>query len=466
MSETNVKRLAAASLLLLLSISHAPVFAAVEMTGGLPTAPKLGTAYPISCWTYYWFWERLDDDYTIDNWIRLGINEPLTPVVDGKIDKPAFRRFLDKCNKAGLKVFVYDNRSGPNGVKEFIRTGDEKAYREKCRAVNADWGDHPAVKGFYVYDEPWAADAAGTFRAARIHLEEFPGKMPYLNLLPWSKGNAKGIGAKNLDEYLVRAYGQSGLKEIGYDCYSQQCREDSAYDTFFMNLRRWGENARRLGVKWNTTLLCVPHFYYRIEGMGDLRFQLSCAAAMGACRVVWFYPDCHVGYNRNFRDAPIDPFGERTESFRWLGTVNREFQRWFGAEFAELTHESASFAGAKSYGGIPPFKGDGQLLAITLGSIRPQEGVAHSMLVSFLRDGKGVRYAALVNVSKKDSCDAKLTFAENVRPYVKEWKRWREMKANMDRGLVVNGVVTSGKTVGYFFGPGQLHLIRLDGVGE
>ena len=32
----------------------------------------------------------------------------------------------------------------------------------------------------------------------------------------------------------------------------------------------------------------------------------------------------------------------------------------------------------------------------------------------------------------------------------------------MDRGLVVNGVETTGKTVSYFFAPGQLHLIRLD----
>ena len=84
------------------------------------------------------------------------------------------------------------------------------------------------------------------------------------------------------------------------------------------------------------------------------------------------------------------------------------------------------------------------------------------MLVSFLTDGKGTRYVALVNVSKANSCDARLTFANDVCPSVKEWNRWKEMKANMDRGLVVNGVETTGKTVSYFFAPGQLHLIRLD----
>ena len=55
------------------------------------------------------------------------------------------------------------------------------------------------------------------------------------------------------------------------------------------------------------------------------------------------------------------------------------------------------------------------------------------MLVSFLTDGKGTRYVALVNVSKANSCDAKLTFAENVRMFVREWNRWKELKANMDR---------------------------------
>ena len=120
------------------------VFASVLLS----TAVSMAAEYPVMCWTYYRFEDRLDDDITVGNWVGLGINRPMTPSVDGNTDKAAFRRFLDKCHSAGLKVYVNDNRIGTAGVQSLCKGGSETDYRIACREVRSDWADLPAVVGF------------------------------------------------------------------------------------------------------------------------------------------------------------------------------------------------------------------------------------------------------------------------------------------------------------------------------
>jgi len=418
---------------------------AAEMScTGCPPPPKVESAYPVMCWTNYRFEEALDWDYTVDNWVRLGINRPLTPVVDGKTDKARFRAFLDTCHAAGLKVYVYDNRIAGDGLAStFLKTKDEAAYRAACRAVRTDWADHPAVCGFYVHDEPDAPDASATFRAARIQLEEIPGKEPFLNLLPFSPALADRIGSKELIPYLERCARESGLKFFGYDCYVQQERRKSRLDFYFSNLRGWSTFGKQSGNRWNTTLLCSQHFNYELSRPDDFRWQISTAAAMGANGLCWFYPDHHTGPHLNYRDAPIDAFGERTETFAWMGREMRLFQHQFGAEFAKLRFESAAMV-ACAYGGIPEFKGDADLTDV--GGLNDKKA---PFLVSFFRDAKGVRYAVIVNLNQEvgGSCRLRLAFAKGVVPFTKGWNDWRKLSPTQHF---------------VYLAPGQLELLRLE----
>lgn len=381
--------------------------------------------FPVFCWTYYPFADRLGDEKVISDWKDLGFNAPLTPRVDAATDKKEFRSFLDKCLEAGLHPYVYDTRIADRDVIFKIIGADNKgaeSYRKLVREVVADWGDHPAVRGFYVCDEPLKDDSSAAFLAARIQREEAPHLQPFLNLNPWFDSMVELLGAKNLAEYLDRAHRESGLDFMGYDCYAQQIEgyHDNDIGDYFRNLREWAEFGQRTGVRWNTTLLCVPHFRYVIKSADDFRWQISTAAAMGAKGISWFYPDHHLGPHVNYRDPPINAFGERTPTFTWLSTEMRYFQHQFGAEMMRLTWEKAYCVG-KTFGGLPQFVpgidcegSDRNLL----------EARGESLLVSFFHDDDGMRYAAIVNLSHESSKDSNFTFAGGIKAESREWNKW------------------------------------------
>lgn len=426
------------------------LFAAVLLAAVVSVAAE----YPVMCWTYYRFEERLDDAITVENWVGLGINRPMTPIVDGNTDKAAFRRFLDKCHAAGLRVYVNDDRIGTAGVQRLCKDGSEADYRKSCREVCSDWADHSAVAGFYVYDEPEKQEASVVFRAARIQLEEIPGKEPYLNLLPWFDWIGKLVGFNTLAPYLDHVAEETGLNFLGYDCYMQQCGTEKGDNDYFHNLREWMEFGRRTGRRWNTTLLCVPHFNYQIRSGDDFRWQITTAAAMGANGISWFYPDHHVGYNCNYRNAPVSPLGGRTETFGWMSEEMRLFQRRYGSFFASAKVESVSMAG-RTYGGVVAFTGDADLRFVGASAEFP-------MLVSFFRGEDGLRYAVLVSLNKNESHNAKVSFAAGVRPFARMWNRWKELSPSDDPGFAnATGETTGTQSLQLYFAPGQMELIRL-----
>lgn len=441
-------------------LAGAPALAAVP---GAP-CPVVESAFPIMCWTYYPFGKVLDWNYTVDNWVRLGVNRPLTPGVDGKTDKVQFRAFLDKCLSAGLHVYVSDGRCGPGGVSAFVRSGDEAVYRAACRQARTDWADHPAVLGFYLFDEPDARQSTNVFRAAKIMAEEIPGKQPFLNLLPWYAWVGKRMGADALRPYLERCVRESGLSYLGYDYYSQQnARYAEPFDGWFENLREWTTFSRETGTRWNVSVLCSEHFDYIAHTDIDFRWQISTAVAMGAHGLTWFYPDHHGDGHANYRNAPINQLGERTPTFDAMGFENRIFQHQFGAQFAALRFERATMSG-KAYGGVPLFTKDTDP---DVREVRASGKDPSPVLVSFFsdpNDAKGTRYVALVNLrhETEGSRHVRLVLSDDVMPFQKTWDGWNLLTASHDAGLAnTTGETGATQSLGIYLAPGQLALLRL-----
>jgi len=432
-----------------------------------PCEPKQEVAFeasdremPVFAWNYYAFTNRLDDATTIANWKDLGLNAPLSPRVDGKTDKKAFRAFLDKCYDAGIRPFVYDTRiADTDNIFRLVGEKCEGAetYRKLVKEVVADWGDHPAVRGFYVCDEPEAKQASAAFRAARIQREEAPHLQPFLNLLPWFDWIGPRVGAKSLGEYLDRAKRESGIGFLGYDCYSQQTEGhlDKDVGPYFHNLREWAEFGKRSGSSWNTTLLCVPHFHYRIDSADDFRWQISTAAAMGAKGISWFYPDHHTGPHLNYRDAPVNAFGERTPTFTWMANEMRYFNHQFAAAFMGLNWEKAFIVG-KTYGGIPSFVDAADGKSGTDADLVSVKG--DNMLVSFFTDAAGVRHAAIVNLSRTSPQSLNVTFAPEVGAEIRNWNGWQKLVDPYDP---LRTDKRGTQKVWQPLSPGQLVLLRL-----
>ena len=69
--------------------------------------------------------------------------------------------------------------------------------------------------------------------------------------------------------------------------------------------------------------LLNPHIRYA-------RFHTAVASGMKG--ILWFFVYMRTPVS-NYRLAPIDEFGERTETYTWMSRVNRHFQHQFGDFF-------------------------------------------------------------------------------------------------------------------------------------
>ena len=424
------------------------------------SSPRSGEAvYPIMCWTYMQFEEQTRPvEQVVKDWKDLGITHPLMPGTTPKTDKAAVRHMLDLCNEAGLKPLMNDSRVR-GGCYEFMRDGNAEAYRAGVRSALADWGTHPAVSGFFLFDEPTSNMTAGICACAKMCREIDPGKFWYLNLLPWYDWIADTIGSPAYAPYLDRMADDATLPEIGYDCYSQQNEVDRTQgeDVYFNNLREWMElTKRRPGFRYNVTQLCVPHHHYVIASVDDFRWQISTAAAMGAKGICWFYVDMSSkvqGRGENYREAPINEFGERTQTYQWLSTENRIFQREYGSEFMRLTIEGAYMVHREAKGGVPLFAGDRDVLSVSGPT---------PVLVSFFHDDEGVRYMAAVNLSRKQSAHVNFLFHPDVKPFRRLFAReYVPMHTATDPVGARTVDSRPGNRAANFLAPGQLLLVKL-----
>lgn len=405
--------------------------------------------YPFLCWTYHTFEDRGSDETTIANWKGLGINRPLTPWIDEKSDKAAVKVFLDKCLAAGIRPVIWDARLSSTNVPAMMaKDPSGKTYRALVKKCFAEFASHPAVSGYYVWDEPGADTISAWCLAAKIQKEEAPHLKPYFNLLPWFDSIAGLIGSKNEAEQIDRAGRESGLDELGYDCYAHMMGNEKDY---FHNLHEWAQWGKRAGKRWNTTLLCVPHYDYRINSADDFRWQISTAAAMGAKGISWFFPDMHaMGMFDNYREAPINALGEHSVTYGWMGTEARLFQNQFGPTFMDLTWDKACIKG-KPMGGIPAFAADPAICDVW-------NAIGASVLVSYFHDAKGVRYAAFVNLDRTRTFQLVVTIAPGVKVDRKTYKDWEKLATTYDP-LHLEQQRTD--KIYMHTAPGQLILLRL-----
>lgn len=405
--------------------------------------------YPVYCWTYF----PLDASYPdmVKDWADLGINHPLTPYFGEKDSKEKMTALLDECNEYGLSPIIHATSLSGWSIYETGRNNDWDNYRAKVRRIVDMFGSHPAAYGLYVTDEPDAPDASASFKAARIMTEEAPHLKPYLNLLPWFDWIGERMGTDNLANYLDRCINESGLKEIGYDCYTQEWADDSGWDVYFNNLREYMELKLRRGVDFNTTLLCNNHYKYECKSQSDYRWQISTASAMGAKGLCWFYPDTHNGFGENYRSAPINPFGERTLTFHWLSDEMRIFHHQFGDVMMDLDIDNAFFT-SKSYGGVNLFDKDEDLLGISSENT--------DILLSFFHDSQGTRYLAAVNTSRTENIGVSFTFASGLKPQRKEWNGWGKFGSYTD-AVGQNAASAEPSSAYTILSAGQLILIKL-----
>lgn len=340
------------------------------------------------------------DAKAVDDWDDCGMTLAMSPEYDPAVHgKQALVDILDECQRRGIQVIVCDARAHWRCYAQ-----DREGYRAVFQSAYEDFGRHPAVFGFHVGDEPYLKDIEDCAATHRIQKEIAPELTPYINHHPWKDCVYDWFKTDNYSAFMADFVRRSGAEVLSYDCYYQMNPEDAGIEMYYKNLWEYTAAAREAGVPLWTVLLSSGHFRYRCPSLDDFRWQISTAAASGCKGLIWFLfyelgPDSP-------RMAPIDIFGERTQTYYDLRRAVRIFMKQFAQKLLPMKLDRVWHV-HRSYGGYPLFK---RCCDPTLLHVEAMHEIP--LVVSVFKDEQGQEFLCVVNNSQKESTQVTLTLRE------------------------------------------------------
>jgi hypothetical protein len=260
------------------------------------------TRFPLMAWDY------ADDEATFEAMRDCGITSvAFVPI-----------KALDLCRQCELQAIVFDERlSGAAYHGPF----DGDAVARNLPAVLKEVNDHPAVLGYHLRDEPSAEQYPGLAKGIAAVHELAPGKWAYVNLFP-------GDG-DSYDKYLEDFVTICKPKVLSYDRYTT-VGKDEFHPVFWTNLAQMRDVAQRHKLPFWNIVLTATHWQYRELTEADFRMEIFGSLVYGV-RGIGFYkfmsgslPILQAPDLGNFRNAPLDQFGEKTLAWHWLRNINRQ----------------------------------------------------------------------------------------------------------------------------------------------
>jgi hypothetical protein len=333
---------------------------------------------------------------------------------------------LDNCEKAGLKAIVSDARTAGYDWANV----DETKARKNVESLVAEVGQHPAVFGYNLRDEPPAGWFPGLNKVASAIKELAPGKWPYINLFPDYAENWQ-LGATNYAEYLERFIKVCHPQIISYDNYSIM-EGGGLRGSYWTNLEAVRKATLKHHIEFWNIVLSVAHFNYREPSAADLRFEAFTTLAYGGHGLAYFtYFAPQVG---NYRGAPVDQFGHETPTWSHMQNVNLQVQK-LGRTLLQLTSDEVYHIGKIPRGcQAPPTNS----LVSTVGG--------DDFLVGDFTHRDGSRYVMVVNKSLTSS-----------RP---GWPQFRKGSKRLQHVSPYTGALTPFEGEYIWLAPGQGVLIK------
>jgi len=225
----------------------------------------------------------------------------------------------DRVRAAGLACFVSDPRA--SGY-DWEKMPTEDQIRPNITALAREVGDHPAVLGFFLRDEPTASLMPGLGRVATLLQVVMPNTWPYVNLHPTYTSRTQ-LGTPDYEAYVRRLIETVHPPFISYDNYSLV--EGEMRDYFFTNL----EIVRRVSLDtrtpfWNCIL---ANAHYNLMEPSDATFNLQVYGTLAyGGRGIQYYSYFTPAAD-NFRLGAIDQFGNRTPTWDMLRRINYQIHR-------------------------------------------------------------------------------------------------------------------------------------------
>ena len=371
--------------------------------------------YPIGFWNYATLAKTpvTFNEAEIASWTDAGFTVVQSPEFNAAAPKQVqeMGSILDLAEKYGIKVLLRDSRAWAFPVGESVE--EVSAYKEKLNAILRDFGTKPAFLGLCLGDEPEAKAKDALFSASRTFKQIAPQKVAFSNYLPWWKPTenedcVKVVGSTSWPGFLDEIATKATPDFYSYDMYHQMKPGKGGWDNYFENLTLWREGALRNGIPFWNTLLCAGHFLYRVPNIDELRWQFMTTVAAGAHGVLWFHY-YEKDFEINYRQLPVNWIGERTQTYKDLRLIQRQFQKTYGDLFTRIVCLKHSFIGEKyGFTNVSLFTGNIFVDSITTD---PEN---HPLMVSEFVDALNRPYIMVVNNSMTESTWMTITFKAGV----------------------------------------------------
>ncbi|MCL2119387.1 MAG: hypothetical protein FWH27_13275 [Planctomycetaceae bacterium] len=383
----------------------------------------------------------------LHDWVNCGMTLPVSPLFEWKNDSAEdFLQMLDEAEKLGVQMIIQ--------VDVLFIDNDAEQYRKTATEVYEKFGKHPAVCGVYIGEEPNTHNDKSFHECTKIFKEIAPELTVYINL--GSPGRMEGAALKgklSLTEWMRNFTQFTGSRVIGFGEYDQMIPGGIKMDNYFTSLRESMEAANASGMELWATLLSSAHGPFEAPTEDQYRWQLNTAVACGCKAVVWFrLYDKLVALD--YRNSPIDEFGEKTTYYYNLRRVQKRFNIHHGEIFARLQYLDTCFIDTYSldvcYGGYKKFEKDSHDLVANAES-------PHGMISDF-KDSDGNDYIVILNTSQTIDRPIKLTFSEKVNSADILYYNG-DMTQNIFRRNGQSGGMTA---VEIWLAPGQMELIKIN----
>ena len=279
---------------------------------------------------------------------------------------------MDYCEKIGLKVTVRDDR-----IESCVK--DPSLIETNIPAAVRDYGDHPALFDYYVFDEP-NVEAYPALAAVSRKLEELdPSHPPYINLFP-NYANEQQLGTASYDDYVERYINTVKPYNVSWDHYhfmNSESKKDetvtfkserdrlifeNAYLTtdragFFDNLECVRRHSLAAGLPYMNIVLLIEHGPYRNLTEEEIRFEAMQSLCYGCNGLSWF-GYWSIKYTEFWHPAnPMVDNGKRLKHYYDVKKANADFHA-LGDEIGDRK-SVAVFHGNDTSEGTVCFPADG-----------------------------------------------------------------------------------------------------------
>jgi len=297
-------------------------------------------------------------------------------------------RVLDLCLKHGMKYMPSEKGYFWDEVRGEGYPGDwpKSEWPKRAQQVVEDYASHPALGGYFLYDEPGHNKFYALADMVKFLREKDPVHPAYINLLPTDTGL---IAIDTTEHYYEKFVKMVKPRILSYDNYKYADPNSNFF--YNMSLIRGHSVANDIPF-WGFALTEDKKSPEELESC--FAFEIYSLLSYGAKGIQYFLYWSRAATN----ESMVDLDGKKKPSYFAAQKINAEVKA-LGPTLLKLTSTAVYHVGPMSKGCVALDPNNGLVAAVA----------GAKVIVGLFKDPGGVNYAMIVNKDFKEPCKAKVT---------------------------------------------------------